>query len=52
MLARTFRELFTRDPLEPEVVKNLTISKGGNDAYHEKYVEQLQRVTVSRMIKE
>ena len=48
MLARTFRELFTRDPLEPEVVRNLTISKGGNDAYHEKYVDQLQRVQDER----
>ena len=30
------------------MVKNLTISKGGNDAYHEKYVEQLQRVQEER----
>ena len=48
VLARTFRELFTRDPVEQEVVKNLTVSKGGNDAYHEKYVEQLQRVQEER----
>ena len=47
-MARTFRELFTRDPVEQEVVKNLTVSKGGNDAYHEKYVEQLQRVQEER----
>ena len=30
------------------MVKNLTVSKGGNDAYHEKYVEQLQRVQEER----
>lgn len=44
ILARTFRDLYTRDSVRPETVKNLQISKGGDDPYHERYVENLQKV--------
>ncbi|KAK3588190.1 hypothetical protein CHS0354_012251 [Potamilus streckersoni] len=44
ILAKTFRELFTRDAIGLDTVKNLSVSKGGDDPYHEKYVEALQKV--------
>ncbi|XP_053374594.1 deleted in lung and esophageal cancer protein 1-like isoform X2 [Mercenaria mercenaria] len=44
ILVRTFRELFTRDAIGPDTVKNLSVSKGGADPYHERYVEALQKV--------
>ncbi|XP_060555800.1 deleted in lung and esophageal cancer protein 1-like isoform X2 [Ruditapes philippinarum] len=44
ILVRTFRELFTRDAIAPDTVKNLSVSKGGADPYHERYVEALQKV--------
>ena len=39
-----YRQLFTRDAVAPDTVQNLTKSRGGEDAYHEKYVEALQMV--------
>ena len=45
ILAKTFRQLYTRDTISPETVKNLSVSKGGDDEYHERYVEMLQKVT-------
>lgn len=44
ILAKTFRQLYTRDTISPETVKNLSVSKGGDDEYHERYVEMLQKV--------
>lgn len=44
VLARTFRQLFTRDAVAPDTVEYLNTSKGGDDAYHEKYVEALHQV--------
>ncbi|KAK6165505.1 hypothetical protein SNE40_022422 [Patella caerulea] len=44
ILTRTFRELYTRDTVRPETVKHLQVSKGGDDPYHERYVESLQKV--------
>lgn len=44
ILARTFRDLYTRDSIRPETVKNLQVSKCGDDPYHEQYVDNLQRV--------
>ena len=44
ILARTFRDLYTRDAVRPDVVKNLQVSKGGDDPYHERYVDNLQKV--------
>ena len=35
ILAKTFQEIFTRDPV---------VSKGGDDPYHERYVDALQKV--------
>ena len=45
ILAKTFRQLFTRDAIAPDTVHFLNKSKGGDDAYHEQYVEALQKVT-------
>ena len=44
VLARTFRQLFTRDVVPPDTVEYLTTSKGGDDEYHEKYVDTLSKV--------
>ncbi|RUS82778.1 hypothetical protein EGW08_009442, partial [Elysia chlorotica] len=44
ILARTFRDLYTRDTVRPDTVKNLQVSKGGDDPYHEQYVNNLQKV--------
>ena len=44
ILARTFRDLYTRDAVRPDTVKNLQVSKGGDDPYHERYVDNLQQV--------
>ena len=45
ILARTFREFFTRDAVPPETVKYLNTSRGGDDDYHETYVEALRKVS-------
>ncbi|KAK3108686.1 hypothetical protein FSP39_013370 [Pinctada imbricata] len=44
ILAKTFRDLYTRDTIGPDTVKNLSVSKGGDDPYHERYVESLQKI--------
>ena len=44
VLARTFRQLFTRDAVGPDKVQYLNTSRGGDDEYHEKYVEALRQV--------
>ncbi|KAH9519059.1 Deleted in lung and esophageal cancer protein 1 [Bulinus truncatus] len=44
ILARIFRDLYTRDTIRPDTVKNLQTSKYGDDAYHERYVENLQKI--------
>ncbi|XP_076461366.1 deleted in lung and esophageal cancer protein 1-like isoform X2 [Babylonia areolata] len=44
ILARAFRDLYTREAVRPETVKNLQVSKGGDDPYHERYVDRLQKV--------
>ncbi|XP_071102579.1 deleted in lung and esophageal cancer protein 1-like [Haliotis cracherodii] len=44
ILAKCFRQLYTRDAVRPETVKNLQVSKGGDDPYHERYVDSLQKV--------
>lgn len=49
ILAKTFRQLYTRDTISPETVKNLSVSKGGDDEYHERYVEMLQKVRYSQL---
>ena len=46
ILARAFRDLYTREAVRPETVKNLQVSKGGDDPYHERYVESLQNVSL------
>ncbi|XP_052246606.1 deleted in lung and esophageal cancer protein 1-like isoform X3 [Dreissena polymorpha] len=44
ILVKSFRELFTRDAIGPDTVRNLKVSKGGDDPYHERYVDALQKV--------
>ena len=44
ILAKTYREIFTRDPVGTDTMKNLAVSKGGDDPYHERYVDALQKV--------
>ncbi|ESO99860.1 hypothetical protein LOTGIDRAFT_238689 [Lottia gigantea] len=44
ILTQTFRDLYTRDTVRPETVKNLQVTKGSDDPYHERYVESLQKV--------
>ena len=44
ILARTFRQLFTRDAVGPDTVHYLNKSRGGDDEYHERYVEALRQV--------
>ena len=44
ILTKTFREIFTRDPVGTDMMKNLAVSKGGDDPYHESYVDALQKV--------
>lgn len=44
ILAKTFRELYTRDAIGADTVANLGVSKHGDDPYHERYVEALEKV--------
>lgn len=44
LLASVFREVFTRDVIGEDTVKNLAVSKSGDAGYHDKYVEQLRKV--------
>ena len=44
ILARVFRDL-ARESVGEQTVKNLTISRSGEERYHEKYVERLAKVT-------
>lgn len=44
ILSHTFRNLYMRDPISPETVENLKVSKGSDDPYHEQYVRRLQKV--------
>ena len=45
VLARTFRQLFTRDAVAPDTVRYLNTSRGGDDNYHGMYVEALHKVS-------
>lgn len=44
ILVRTFRELFTRDAIAPDVVQYLNTSRCSDDEYHKKYVDALMKV--------
>ncbi|XP_069130810.1 deleted in lung and esophageal cancer protein 1-like isoform X4 [Argopecten irradians] len=48
ILAKTFREIYTRDAISADTVANLGVSKHGDDPYHERYVEALQKVFEER----
>lgn len=48
LLASVFREVFTRDVISDNTVKNLAISKSGDSGYHDKYVEQLRKIQEER----
>jgi hypothetical protein len=44
ILVRTFRELFTRDTIAPDVVQYLNTSRCSDDEYHKQYVDSLMKV--------
>ncbi|XP_064614552.1 LOW QUALITY PROTEIN: deleted in lung and esophageal cancer protein 1-like [Liolophura sinensis] len=48
ILTKTFRELFTRDVVDPEKIQSLTVSKDNDDAYHKHYVNALQQIYQER----
>ncbi|CAH1788302.1 unnamed protein product [Owenia fusiformis] len=48
VLAKTFREWFTRDTVSEDTVNNLNISKAGDDPYHDRYVQALRKVQEER----
>ncbi|XP_013414779.1 deleted in lung and esophageal cancer protein 1 [Lingula anatina] len=48
ILAKTFRDFFTRETVRPETIRNLAVSREGGDEYHERYVEALQKVHAER----
>ncbi|XP_028403887.1 deleted in lung and esophageal cancer protein 1-like isoform X2 [Dendronephthya gigantea] len=47
ILARVFRDL-TRESVGEQTVKNLTISRSGEERYHEEYVERLAKIQSER----
>ncbi|CAB4001497.1 Hypothetical predicted protein, partial [Paramuricea clavata] len=47
VLARVFRDL-TRESVGEQTVKNLTISRSGEERYHEEYVERLAKIQSER----
>lgn len=46
ILARTFREMFTRDFIAPETIEHLITSRCVDNEYHECYVAALQQVFI------
>ena len=44
ILTHIFRDIFTRDALHPETVRNLLVTKDSDDPYHESYVKRLEKV--------
>uniref|UniRef100_H3B754 DLEC1 cilia and flagella associated protein n=1 Tax=Latimeria chalumnae TaxID=7897 RepID=H3B754_LATCH len=44
LLASIFKELYTTDVIGKDTVLNLETSRGGDNAYHEKYVGELEEV--------
>ena len=48
VLTRTFGDLFTRDAISVNTIKNLITTRGtGEDEYHDRYVDSLQQVCVN-----
>lgn len=45
ILTHIFREDFMKDTISADTVKNLAVSKNGDDLYHKRYVEALQKVS-------
>ncbi|XP_043923496.1 deleted in lung and esophageal cancer protein 1 [Protopterus annectens] len=44
ILSSVFKELYTLDVLGKDTVANLVKSRGSNNQYHERYVEELQKI--------
>ncbi|XP_048474162.1 deleted in lung and esophageal cancer protein 1 [Rhincodon typus] len=44
LLASIFKDLYTGDVIGKEIIKNLVTSRGGDDKYHEQFVQQLQEI--------
>ena len=45
-IVRIFRDLFTKDAVDQETVRNLTTSKSGKSGYHDRYVDKLDKVLI------
>ena len=45
ILMSTFRDLFSQGGMRQDLIENLTVSKGGENVFHDKYVEKLQNVS-------
>lgn len=44
ILVKMFRQFYIRDIISLDTVKNLSVFKGGDDEYYERYVEMFQKV--------
>lgn len=44
MLSSTFKDLYTGDVIGADIEANWLKSRGGDDAYHEAFTEELQKV--------
>ncbi|XP_038654492.1 deleted in lung and esophageal cancer protein 1 isoform X2 [Scyliorhinus canicula] len=44
LLASIFKELYTGKVIGKDIIKNLLRSRGGDDEYHERFVQQLQEI--------
>jgi len=49
ILVRTFRELFTRDPIAADTIQYLNTSRCSDDEYHQQYVDALLEVTAAQV---
>uniref|UniRef100_W5MU52 Uncharacterized protein n=1 Tax=Lepisosteus oculatus TaxID=7918 RepID=W5MU52_LEPOC len=45
LLASIFKQLYTSEIIGKDKIANLEKSRGGGNSYHEKYVEELQKVS-------
>ncbi|XP_066918648.1 deleted in lung and esophageal cancer protein 1 homolog [Clytia hemisphaerica] len=44
IIMSTFRDLFSQGGMRQDLIENLSVSKGGENVYHDKYVEKLQNI--------
>jgi hypothetical protein len=46
ILTKTFGDIFTKDILTPETIKNLAVSSGVENTYHKTYVDKLRQAQI------